>query len=178
MKKIFGFSALALGICLTLLAFKPVEDNEAVKINWMTWEEAIEANKKSPKKIFVDVYTDWCGWCKRMDKTTFSDPGIVKKLNQNFYAVKMDAEMKREIKFNGHTFKYVPNGRRGYHTLAAALLDNRLSFPSFVALDENLKRISIIPGYHDTAGLNPILDFVKDEKYRTMTYKEYESTLK
>ena len=52
------------------------------QVNWLTWEEAQERNKKEPRKIFVDVYTQWCGWCKKMDKETFSNPEIIKYLNK------------------------------------------------------------------------------------------------
>ncbi|MBK7335110.1 MAG: DUF255 domain-containing protein [Saprospirales bacterium] len=64
-------------------------------LKWHTWEEAVAANKKEPRKILVDVYTDWCGWCKRMDATTFQDQTVMDYLKKNFYAVKLDAEQKR-----------------------------------------------------------------------------------
>ena len=47
-------------------------------VNWMSFEEAVEKSKKEKRKIFIDVYTDWCGWCKVMDKNTFSQPVIAK----------------------------------------------------------------------------------------------------
>ena len=74
------------------------------KINWMTWEEAIEANKTEPKKIIVDVYTWWCGWCKRMDQTTFKEPAVVKAINTNYYAVKLDSEQADPITYKDRTF--------------------------------------------------------------------------
>ena len=76
------------------------EPQGEIKVKWMSWEEAVQANKKNPKKIFIDVYTDWCGWCKKMDKTTLSNPKIVKELNANFYSVKFDAEQKESINFD------------------------------------------------------------------------------
>ena len=66
----------------------------------MSWEEAQAKNKSEPKKIIVDVYTQWCGWCKKMDKTTWEEPGISTYVNKNFYAVKFDAETKSDINFN------------------------------------------------------------------------------
>ncbi len=41
-------------------------------VRWLSWEEAIELSKEDPRKIVIDVYTEWCGWCKKMDKTTFA----------------------------------------------------------------------------------------------------------
>ena len=72
------------------------------KVQWMTFEEAIEANKDNPRKIFVDIYTDWCGWCKKMDAQTFNHPDIASYMNDNYYNVKFNAEQKGEVVFNGH----------------------------------------------------------------------------
>ena len=120
----------------------------AQTINWMSWDEAVAANQKEPRLIFVDTYTDWCGWCKRMDQTTFKHPAIVKYMNEHYYAVKLDAEMKDTILFNGHMFvNQNPDAKRGTHTLAASLLDNKMSYPSFVFLNEQFQRLQIVPGY-------------------------------
>lgn len=73
-------------------------------INWLTLEEADSLYKIQKKPIFIDVYTDWCGWCKRMDASTFMDPNVGTYLNQNFYAVKLNAETKDSIQFNGKLY--------------------------------------------------------------------------
>ena len=64
----------------------------AQEINWLTLEKAIELQKKSPKKIMIDVYTSWCGPCKMLDKNTFHNADVVKYVNANYYAVKFNAE--------------------------------------------------------------------------------------
>lgn len=122
----------------------------AVDIDWITWEEAIEANKKNPKKIVIDVYTDWCGWCKRMDATTFKDPKVAAYIAENFYAVKFNAEQREDIVYDGRTFAYKRNGKRGVHELAASLLDNRLSYPSVVYFNGEMERIMISAGFKDS----------------------------
>ena len=99
-------------------------------------------------------------------------------MNEHFYAVKFDAEMKDDIVYKDHTFKFVKSGRRGYHQLAAALLENKMSYPSFVAMDEKVDRITIIPGYRDADGMLPVLQFVGEDKYKSMSYQEFEKTLK
>lgn len=142
-------------------------------IKWYSWEEAAELSKTSPKKIFIDMYTDWCGWCKKMDKTTFQDPSVVKYLNDNFYAVKFNAERKEAIVFNDRTFEFMASGRRGVHQLAYALLDGRLGYPAFVTLDESYARIMISPGYKQVDQLMKELVFAKEEKYMVMTYEDY-----
>lgn len=116
-------------------------------VTWMTFEEAVERSKTEKRKIFIDVYTDWCGWCKVMDKNTFSEPMIAKILNEEFYPVKFDAEQKEDIVFNGTTFKFVPSGNKGYHQLAAALLNNQLAYPTVVFLDEGFSQAYPVAGY-------------------------------
>lgn len=146
------------------------------EIKWMTWEEAAAANEKNPKKIFVDVYTDWCGWCKRMDATTFIDSSIVRMMNDHFYAVKLNAEQKETILWRDMEFKWMAGGRNGYHTLAAELLDRQMSYPSFVLLDSEFARIMISPGYKDAPALLKQLMFAKEEAYRNGgTWEAYQS---
>src|SRR5690606_154337 len=71
----------------------------AQDIQWMSWEEAVNRSQsdRDPKKLFVDVYTDWCGWCKKMDKDTFQNPEVAKYMQANFYMVKLDGEGKEPI---------------------------------------------------------------------------------
>lgn len=120
---------------------------DTTAIQWMSMEEALAAHAQNPKKIFVDVYTDWCKWCKVMDQQTFSQAEVIEYINQNFYAVKFDAEQKDDIVFKGQTFSYTPAGRRGIHLLAYAMLDQQASYPAFVVLDEELNRLGILKGF-------------------------------
>jgi len=147
----------------------PAED----VIKWYTWEEAHELSKTAPKKVFIDLYTDWCGWCKRMDATTFKDPEVVKYLNENFYPVKFDAEQKEAIVFGDKTYEFMPGGRRGVHQLAYALLDGRLGYPAFVMLDESFARILISPGYKKSPQLMKELEFAQAEAYKSMSFDDF-----
>lgn len=146
---------------------------EAEEIKWYSWEEAMEANKKNPKKVFIDVYTDWCGWCKRMDATTFKDPQVVEYLNTNFYPVKFDAEQKESVTFDGHTFKFIDQGRRGVHELAYALLDGQLGYPAYVYLNEKMERITVSPGYKPAETLMTELKYIGGDHYKTQSFKEF-----
>lgn len=122
---------------------------KAEGITWMSWTEAIQANKKKPKLIFVDVYTGWCGWCKVMDQKTFSDPDVAKYMSDNFYCVKLDAEQKDPIVYNKHTFVFKPEYRA--HELAISMLDSQMSYPSFVFFNSKEQRIQIVKGYQEAA---------------------------
>lgn len=119
------------------------------EITWLTINQAEMAVKKQPKLILIDMYTDWCGWCKIMDKKTFTDPEVIQYINEHFYAVKFNAEQQEPVTFNGEQFKYVPAGRRGINTLAYTLLNGRLGFPSYVYLDENLKKVGLTAGFKE-----------------------------
>lgn len=135
---VYGFTPAA------ITPIKPINDK---MLNWYTLEEAIEANEKQEKKIFIDIYTDWCKWCHVMDQKTFSDPDVIRYLNENFYVVKFNAENQNAITFKGKEYKFLSNGKRGIHGLAYDLLDRSASYPSFVTLDASLNRLGIIKGF-------------------------------
>lgn len=141
----------------------------------MTFEEAVAMTKNegNTKKVFIDVYTDWCGWCKKMDKDTFQNPEVAQYMQENFYMVKFNAEGKEPIEFDGRTFEYVPSGRRGYHQLAAALLQNRLSYPTVVFLDENMKMLSPVPGYQKVQPFMQIAKYFGENIYKEQDWKSY-----
>ncbi len=183
MKKVLLGGSLLVILAITLYAFvvpKPAVHNAKVEtaaletpIKWYTWEEALEANKKVKKKMFLDMYTDWCGWCKKMDASTFKDPKVTAVMNKYFYAVKFDAEQKKEIKYGTQTFKYVAQGSRGVHELAYALLDGQLGYPSFVYLNEKQERVTVSPGYKTPEQIIPELEFIGAGLYTKMDYQAY-----
>ncbi|HFA51788.1 MAG TPA: DUF255 domain-containing protein [Bacteroidetes bacterium] len=142
-------------------------------INWMTWDEAVKANEKTGKKIFIDFYTNWCHWCKKMDSSTFSDPAVAEYINKNFYPVKFNAERKDDIVFKGTTFKYQPGGRGGVHMLANELLNGHLGYPSYVYLTPEYERILISPGYKPVPDMKKELKFVAEDHYNTTTWDAY-----
>lgn len=152
---------------------------QTTKINWMSWDEAVAANKKEPRLIFVDTYTDWCGWCKRMDQTTFVHPVIVDYMNKYYYAVKLDAEMKDTINFNGYQFvNNNPGGKRSTHMLAASLLDNKMSYPSFVFLNEKFERLQIVPGYQQAPQFEIYMRFFKEAVPKGLSQEQYMANYK
>lgn len=146
---------------------------EKEQVKWYTIEQVQELVKKEPRKIYIDMYTDWCGWCKVMDSKTFTDDRIAKQLNSTFYAVKFDAEGKDNVMFRNREFKFIPQGTRGYHELAAALMQGKLSYPTSVFLDENLDLISPLPGYYPPEKLDPILQFIAGDYFKTINYEQF-----
>jgi thioredoxin-related protein len=180
MKKIWiTFFSLAVLIAITAMtsADRVAGETEST-VKWMTFEEAAEKSKTEKRPIFIDVYTDWCGWCKVMDKNTFSDPKVATLLNEKFYAVKFNAEQKEDVAFNGTTFKFIASGGRGYHQLAAALLNNQLSYPTVVFLDEEFKMIQPLPGYRQAPEFHKIAQFIGEGHYKTVKWNDWENQYK
>ena len=150
------------------------------EVQWMSWQEAAQlaTTEENPKKIFIDVYTDWCGWCKKMDKDTFQNAEVAAYMTENFYMVKLDGEGKDPINFKGKTFKFVKSGRRGYHEFALALLQGRLSYPTVVFLDENLNMLSPVPGYQKPEPFLNIARYFGDDIYLRKDWKTYSGQTK
>jgi len=144
-------------------------------VKWLTFEQAVALNKKAKKQIFIDVYTTWCGPCKMMDKYTFSNPEVARILNENFYPVKLNAEQREDISFNGNTFKFIANGSSGYHQLAASLLSSKLQYPSFVFMNEELQILQVISGFHQPPDFHKIIQFIGEGHYKKMKWEQWQS---
>jgi thioredoxin-related protein len=178
------FSVAAIVSLWSIKSYAQENHLSGSSVKWMTFEEAVEKSKTEKRKIFIDVFTDWCGWCKVMDKNTFPDAAVAKLLNEKFYAVKFNAEQTDDVVFRGTTFKFMSQGRSGYHQLAAALLNGQMSYPNFVFLDEEFRIIPIyqgsssLPGYKKPEEFYPFLSFVGSDSYQKMNILEYQKEYK
>lgn len=169
-----------LTLCLVFSSLSPVPrlSREEKAVQWISFEEAVKRSKTEKRKIFIDVYTDWCGWCKVMDKNTFNDPYVAKLLNEEFYAVKFNAEQREDIVFDGHTFKFIQSGNHGYHELAASLLNNQLSYPTVVFLTEDFKMIQPLPGYRKADEFHMIAQYIGEDHYKSGSWENFKKTYK
>ncbi len=143
------------------------------QVNWISWEEAQVKNQSEPRKFIVDVYTQWCGWCKKMDKATFENPSVAEYLNTNYYPIKFNAEQRSDIKIQDKTYQYVGNQGSGYHQLAAKITFGRLSYPTVVFLDEDMKVIQPLPGFQEAPELQKMMKYFAEDHHKTTPWTKY-----
>lgn len=142
-------------------------------VKWLTFKEAQELNKKMQKPFLVDVYTDWCGWCKTMMKTTYSDPGLAGYINAYFYPVKFNAETKDTIEYNGVKYWNESKQPKTPHMLAKKMLGTSLTYPSTIFVANNFQFNLLTQGYLDVKKIEPVLIYTVENIYRTSTYDDF-----
>ena len=151
-------------------------NSTAQEINWITLSEAIELQKKTPKKIMMDVYTNWCGPCKMLDINTFHNKDVVAYVNENYYAVKFNGEGNDVIKYNDKDFtnpSYDPskaNRRNSPHQLTRYLQIN--AYPTIVFFDETSGVIAPIRGYQTPPQIELYLKLFKDDLHKEINTQE------
>jgi thioredoxin-related protein len=150
------------------------------EVKWHGVEEAFGKLPSQPRKVFIDFYTDWCGWCKRMDAVTFSHPVIVEILNTYFYPIKFNAESSKDVQLGEQVWKgreiivdESGQKRARPNEFAAAIMGGRMSFPSTAYMDEEGKLLFVQPGFQQPAQMELLLMFVATEAYKTKEYEEF-----
>lgn len=160
-----------IGIAMVLL-FTVVATGIAQEIKWVTFDEAVKLQAKKPKKIMMDVYTEWCGPCKMLDKNTFQNADVVKYVNDNYYAVKFNAEGNEVINYQGKTFNNpgykaeMAKRRNGVHNFTRALQVS--AYPTIMFFDEKANVISPLKGYQNPQQLELYLKMFKDDSHKVM----------
>lgn len=154
---------------------KPTAGEPADGIQWLTIEEAYAKIQKEPRKVLIDVYTDWCGWCKVMDRETFKDKAVTEYINKKYYAVKLDAEQKGTIKLGDKQFKYLEQGGRGINEIALALTNNQPSYPTTVFLDDHFNMIQPLPGYMKAREFHQIITFFGDDYHKKQDFESFKA---
>jgi thioredoxin-related protein len=167
-------------ISLTTLAFTTKTDNVQADanaaINWMSFEEAVAAQKTNPKKIMIDAYTVWCGPCKMLDKNTFSNADVIKYVNENYYAVKFNAQGNEKINFKGKEYSnpsFDPKKsttRNSSHELANFFRIN--AYPTILFLDEEATYLTPVKGYKTPQQLELYLKLFATNAYKNLKTNE------
>jgi uncharacterized protein YyaL (SSP411 family) len=156
---------------LLLFLFASFRMGEKEKVNWLSIAEMQVAYNKNPKPILVDVYTSWCGWCKVMDKQTYSNEKVAAYINEKYYAVKFDAESKDAVEWNGKKYEF--NAQNKVNDMAVYLLYGQMSYPSTVFLSSLDAKPAPLAGYLKPNEIESPLKFFGDGAYKTKNFPEF-----
>ncbi|MEI7595821.1 MAG: DUF255 domain-containing protein [Bacteroidota bacterium] len=143
-------------------------------VKWLTIEEAQEKYKQQPKPIMIDMYTDWCGWCKHMMKNTFSNPGLASYINSNFYPVRFNAETRDTIIWRGEKFVNQGTGKRSTHDLTFKLMGTKLSYPTTIFINNNYQFALNVPGYLEVKKIEPFLIYTLENIFTTTSIQDFQ----
>ena len=164
---------LAIIIVLSTLSMAYAQ-GEIASLKHYSMTEIRQLSAQKPKKLVIDVYTDWCSWCKKMDKTTYQNEGVIQQINEDFYFIKLNAETKDSIFFDNKMFTY--QNQYKVNELALALLSGHMSYPSTVFLDEKFALLTVVPGYLTPKDLSPILKYFGKDFHLKMKWDEFIKT--
>ncbi len=163
-------------LILTVIIFSLTSNVQSQEINWMTMNEALEAQAVNPRKIMMDAYTNWCGPCKMLDKNTFQNADVVKYVNENYYAVKFNAEGNEDVNYKGQDFTNPnydaskANSRNAPHQLSRAL--QITAYPTIIFFDEKGETIAPLPGYKTPVQLELYLKLFLTDSHKNITSQE------
>jgi thioredoxin-related protein len=167
MQKVIVFLSAIFFLVFTTSFRTPKKD----KINWMTVSELQVAYSKNPRPVLVDVYTHWCTWCKVMDKETYSNDKVASYINEHYYAVRLDAENKDSLSWDGKKFGYNLNYKA--NELALYLTSGQMSFPTTVFLADINAQPAPLPGFLKPGEIEPPLKYFGDGFYKSQNFQDY-----
>ena len=150
-------------VCLLLVFFWAIPSGFA-QLKTHSFEEAEKLSKENPKPFVVFIHTSWCNYCKMMENSTFKNPEIIQLLNTDFYFISLDAESKRDIYFNNHTFQFKPKGENtGIHELATELstIDSQVVYPTVTVLNPDFSIVFQKHSFLNTKELLVVLEKMK-----------------
>lgn len=160
---------------LVLLCFTwQVSAQENKEIQWKTVEEVEALMAQEPKQVLVSVYTTWCSYCKKMDRTIYKNPQVIAYINTHFYAIKLNAEQAKSIQFQGKEHGLMQgNSRRPVNALAYKWLQGQMSYPSTVFMDPGFKYPTVQPGYLNIIEMESILKYRGSKAYQKQSFDAF-----
>lgn len=164
---------ILVSISFLLFSFKPPKKE---KVKWLNLSELSIAYSNNPKPIIIDVYTNWCGWCKAMDKETYGNNAVASYINENYYAVKFNAEIKDSVELGGKKYGYNPAYKA--NELAVYLLYGRMGYPTTVLLSTIDAQPAPLSGFLKPAELEAPLKFFGDGLYKIQDFPNFMKSFK
>jgi thioredoxin-related protein len=148
----------------------------AQKVTFVDWSQLEDMQRVEKRKVLVDIYADWCNWCKQMDQN-FSNPAVMAALDKKYYVVRLNAETHQEFVYKGKMYRFVSQGQRGYNELAVLLMGGgKLSFPCMVFLDEQLVVLQPIRGYHKPEVFASMISYFGSNANRQMSWDKWQDS--
>ncbi len=169
-----SFLSIILFIVISFSSFQQNTSKE--RLQWITLEEAEKKLKQEPRPILVDLYTDWCGWCKVMDRKTYTNQDLIKYLNQKFYTVKLNAETKNDITWKGKIYSF--NSAYKTHEIALAFTKGELAYPTTVILPVDESDPQAIAGMLEVKEMEMITRYFGENKYGKISFDDYARNFK
>lgn len=162
--------------CWLIFSFAKVKPTEKEKINWLTIDEVNLRLKTESKPVLIDLFTNWCYWCKVMDKKTYNNSKVISYINKHFYAVKLNAETKDPVIWNERSYLYNTESKLNDFTMYVTR--GQAEFPTTVIFPEMKLGPAAIPGYMEPKDIEAVLKYFGEGNYKTQDFKEFSANFK
>lgn len=155
-------------------------------VQWVNFEAGLKMASASGKHIMVDVYTDWCGYCKKLDAETYAEEGVRRILAESYVSVKLKGDSSRKLKVIGQALddggktllQFVPSDTGGTSEVALSRMALRVrGFPTIAFLAPDGRLITKWDGYINAERFTQMINFIKDDLYEVMTFNDYLESL-
>ncbi len=122
-----------------IVLFSLISAMSFAQVNWLSFEALDSALNEEKKPVFIEFTTTWCTYCKKMDQEVFPNEEIVSILNQDFYAVRFDAESDQVVHFDGGEFIRKPNSKNHEIAMTLATREGQFTPPVLIFLDDEFQ---------------------------------------